>query len=86
MLNVKKEAREVIFTTISCMCDNKHTIRFKKNNDGDFKMSGMGFSLSNWQFKHEVHDIEWKADEGNWSEVIRMINSGTEVIQKVVSR
>ena len=90
-LDIKQGADEVIFTTISCMCDNKHSIRFRKNNDGNFKMSGMGFSLSNWQFGFreggiDPYQIEWEADEGNWSEVIRMINSGTELIKKVVSR
>lgn len=86
VLNVKKDAKEVIFTTISCMCDNVHRIRFKKNADGDFKMSGYGSALSNWQMKHATHDIEWSADEQKWNEVIAMINSGTSVIEKVQSR
>lgn len=85
-LEVKKGAREVIFTTISCMCDNVHTLRFKKNDEGDFKLSGGGFALSNWQMKHSVHDIEWAADEENWDEVINMINTGTSRIEKVKSR
>ena len=34
----------------------------------------------------EPYQIEWKADENHWNDVIRMINSGTEVIQKVISR
>jgi hypothetical protein len=29
--------REVIFETISCMCDNKHFIKFKRNSDGILK-------------------------------------------------
>ena len=90
-LTIKEGAKEVIFTTISCMCDNKHTIKFRKNDNGEFKMSGMGFSLSNWQFGHreggiEPYQIEWTADEGNWKEVERMINSGTERISNVISR
>jgi hypothetical protein len=47
---VKENAREVIFYVVSCMCDNKYTLHFRKNDDGDFKMSGMGFALSNFQF------------------------------------
>jgi hypothetical protein len=90
-LNIKKGAREVIFTTISVMCDNKHTISFRKNDNGDFKMSGMGYALSNWQFGYreggiEPYQIEWEADNENWVDVIDMINSGTEVIKGVVSR
>lgn len=85
-LTVKKDAREVIFTTVSCMCDNIHYITFKKNADGDFKMDGGRFSLSNWQFKHPIHDIEWEADASEWQGVIAMINSSTEVVAEVKSR
>jgi len=85
-LKVKKDTREVILTTISCMCDNVHSIKLKKNVEGDFKMSGMGFALSNWQMKFPVYDIEWKADEGKWDDVFMMINTGTSKIQKVQSR
>ena len=88
---VKKNAKEVIFYVVSCMCDNKYTLKFKKNEDGEFKMSGMGYSLSNFQFGYKEggikpYQIEWEADEGNWKEVERMINSGTERIASVVSR
>ena len=85
-LTVKKDAREVIFKTVSCMCDNIHYITFKKNADGDFKMDGGGSALSNWQMKHPKHDIEWEADAGEWQGVIAMINSGTEVVAEVKSR
>jgi len=85
-LTVNDNSREVIFKTISCMCDNVHHITFKKNSEGDFKMDGNGFSLSNWQFKHEIHDIEWEADSNMWGGVIAMINSGTSVISEVKSR
>ena len=85
-LTIKKGAKEVIFKTVSCMCDNVHYLRFKKNSDGEFKMDGMGFSISNWQMKHPKHDIEWEADENEWGGVIAMINSGTEVIEEVKSR
>lgn len=84
-LTIKEEAREVIFKTVSCMCDNVHYITFKKHN-GDFKMNGNGFALSNWQIEYPIHDIEWAADEGNWDEVIKMINSGVKVIEEVKSR
>ena len=55
------------------MCDNVGYIKFKKNSEGDFKMDGMGYSLSNWQFNHQVHEIEWEADENMWGAVIAMI-------------
>jgi hypothetical protein len=68
------------------LCDKIHYLSFNKNDSGDFKMSGNGFSLSNWLMKHPKHDIEWEADGGDWDRVIEMINSGTEVIESVKSR
>jgi hypothetical protein len=62
-LAIKGGAREVIFKTVSCMCDNVGHLRFKKNSDGDFKLDGNGFAVSNWQMKNEKHEIEWTADE-----------------------
>jgi hypothetical protein len=85
-LVIKADAREVIFTIISCMCNNKHTLKLSKNADGDFRLNGMGFSLSNYQMRFTPQEIEWKADEKDWREVIRMINTGTSVIATVVSR
>ena len=85
-LVIKEGAREVIFKTISCMCDNVGYLKFKKNSEGDFKMNGNGFALSNFQFNHQVHEIEWEADENMWGGVIAMINSGTSVIESVTSR
>ena len=85
-LAIKGGAREVIFKTISCMCDNVHYLRFSKNSDGDFKLDGNGFAISNWQINHPKHEIEWMADQKGWDEVIAMINSGTEAIESVISR
>lgn len=30
------------------MCDNVGYLRFKKNDDGEFKLDGMGYAVSNW--------------------------------------
>jgi len=80
---VKKGAKEVLFTTISCMCDNKHTIQFKKNSEGEFTVNGRGGAMSNWQMKYDTMDLTWAADEENWSEVVNMINSGTSNVSEV---
>ena len=85
-LTIKEGAREVIFKTISCMCNNVGHLRFTQNEKGYFKMDGMGSAISNWQMKNEKHEIEWTADEEGWNEVIKMINSGTSVIESVISR
>ena len=68
------------------MCDNVGHLTFRKNGDNDFKMNGSGFSISNWQMKYGKHEIEWIADEEGWDKVIKMINSGTSVIESVISR
>ena len=85
-LTIKEGAKEVIFKTVSCMCDNVGYLRFKKNSDGEFRLDGMGYAVSNWQMKHPKHEIEWEADENNWGGIIAMINSGTSVIEEVKSR
>jgi len=85
-IEVKGDVREVIFTTISAMCDNVGYLKFIKNAGGDFKISGMGFAISNWQMKHPIHDIVWTADEGDWDEVVKMINTGTSRVEKVKFR
>ena len=85
-LTIKEGAREVIFKTVSCMCDNVSYLRFRKNEDGDFKIDGMGFAISNWQMNHPKHEIEWAADEEGWDEVIAIINTATKVIESVISR
>ena len=89
--SIKKNAKEIIFYIVSCMCDNKYTLKFGKNNNDEFKMSGMGFSLSNFQFGHreggiKPFEIEWEADNQNWIDVVDMINSGTVKVEKVISR
>jgi len=85
-LTIKEGAREVIFKTISCMCDNVGHLRFKKNNDGEFKINCYGQAYSNFQIKHHYTEIEWKADEGKWNDVVKMVNTGVEIIESAVSR
>lgn len=85
-----KNKKEVIFTLVSCMCDNIAYLRLKKNADNEFRVntynSHCGLVYSNFQFKHTGHEIEWAADENKWGDIIRMINSGTSVISEVISR
>lgn len=82
----KIEGNEVIMTLVSAMCDNQHTWKFKRNSEGNFKISTCGFAYRNFQTKFEKWEIEWEADEGNWNEVISMINSGTSRVGKVRCR
>ncbi len=89
--NIVENPKEVIFYVVSCMCDNKYTLKLRKNDNDEFKMSGMGFALSNFQFGYQEggikpFEIEWEADKGNWLDVKLMINSGTVKVEKVISR
>lgn len=86
ILNIKQNAKEVLFTTHSVMCEYKTYIHLKQNEDGEFQMSGRGRSLSNGIQGLLANEIESAADEKNWPEVIKMINSGTAVIGSVQSR
>ena len=81
---IKANPRILVFTTIDPM-DNKHLLRLERK-ELDFKLSGCGSSLRNWQFKYDIYEIEFAADDDRWDYVINMINSGTENIIKVVTR
>ena len=83
---VKQDAREVIFHTVASMCYNKHMFRFKKNSEGDFNLTCNGFAFSNFGIKNDKYELEWAADEGDFFDVIKMINSGYQLVEKVVSR
>lgn len=85
-IEVKKNAKQVIITTISCMCDNEHTLSFKKNDNGEFKLFTGSSAFSNWQMKCDQYDLEWAADEGDWKKVFRLINESTEKVGFVRSR
>jgi hypothetical protein len=85
-LEVKDNAREVVLTLVSCMCDNMYKWTIKKDAEGDFKINTHGYAFSNYQIKYCKIDIEWAADESDWENVFEMINSGTSKIESVRSR
>ena len=83
---IKKNAKELMIHVVASMCDNRYILSLRKDSNGEFKMSGNGYALSNFGFKSPVYEIEWAADEGDWSKVIHIINSGYQRIDKIVSR
>lgn len=85
-LTVIDNAREVVINLVSCMCDNRYIWTIKKNEEGDFKINTHGSAFSNFQTKHSRNEIEWKADDSDWEDVFKMINSGTEKIESIRSR
>ena len=90
-LDIKKDAKEVIFTVISCMCDNISYINFNDYGNG-FRVkarlgNGMASSLSNYQMEGDYKtDLQWASDDQDWNFVINKINNGTCKIQSVRSR
>lgn len=85
-LEVTKNAQDIIIKMVSCMCDNRHTFRLKKNERGEFKLSTGGHAFSNFQIKYLKAEIEWEADANRWECALDMINSGTAVIEEIQSR
>lgn len=85
-LKIEGKPREVKIDLISCMCDNKERWTIKKNEEGDYKINTHGYAYSNWQIDYYRDDIEWECDEGNWSEVFKMINTGTSKIESIKYR
>ena len=83
---VVENAREIQIHTVAGMCDNKHRLTLKKNEDGDFKLHRNGFAYSNFGIPYDAYELEWAADEGNFVAVFKMINAGFQVVEKVKSR
>jgi hypothetical protein len=83
---IVENPREVILHTVAGMCDNKHMFKFKKDANGEFKLSCNGFAYSNFGIPNDKYELEWAADDDRFFNVIQMINSGYQVVEKVVSR
>ena len=81
--DIPKGIKEIHFTLISCMCDNKNLFTFKKNEDGEFKLNCHGSAYSNFQLDDDKYELEWLADEGLWDDLIFQINQGVQKVQKV---
>ena len=83
---IVENPREVIFHTVASMCDNKHLFKFKKDASGEFKLSCCGFAYSNFGIENHKYELEWAADKGDFFSIIKMINSGFQVVEEVKSR
>ena len=85
-LTVKGKPREMKVDLVSCMCDNRHRWTIKQNEQGEYKIFTHGYAFSSWQTKHRKDDIEWVADDGDWQQVFKMINTGTSKIEAIKYR
>jgi len=83
---IVQNPKEVIFHTVASMCDNKYLFKFKKDDNGEFQLSCNGFAYSNFGISNNKYELEWAADDDRFFNVIQMINSGYQVVEKVVSR
>ena len=100
-LKVVDNPSRVTFKMIDAMCDNRSEINFVKTKDF-WKVravlpSGMGNSLSNYQFgrgsyapkntlRVTAQDLCWMAEDGEWDEIIKVVNSGVSVIELIRSK
>jgi len=82
---IKDNPEFVAFKMVSSMCNNKSTITFKKRKDGTYfviaRNASVQLSLSNYQFKEDIEEVKWLAENNRWDEVTEIINSGTSVIE-----
>ena len=79
------QPREVKIDLVDGM-DNDYRMTFKKNDEGDYKLNTHGQAYGNFQIKYLKDDIEWMADDGDWEEVVNMINTGLKTITGIKSR
>jgi len=83
---VVENARELQIHTVAGMCDNRHVLTLKKNNDGDFKLNRNGQAYGNFGIPYYQYELEWAADKGNFEAMFKMINEGFQVVEQVKSR
>ncbi len=82
---VKPNAKQVIFTTHDPM-GNERKLIFTVQDDGSYRLTKKGGSLSNYQFDYAVAEIVFEANDQNWAEVERMISTGTHIITNIHSK
>lgn len=85
VLEVKKDATKVIFTMVSCMCDNISYVKIENNVVSHYN-DHCALSFSNLQCHGNKEDVIWAAEDEDWTEVIRILNSGTSKIASVRSK
>jgi hypothetical protein len=85
-LNVCKNPREVHFNVVSCMCDNRHIISFKKKENGEWDHHGNGQAMSNFKLKLDSIDLNWSAEDGAWKDIFNAINNKYQFVEKIRSR
>ena len=75
--------KQVLIDLISCMCDNKNQITFALNENGSYSCLTHGYAFSNYQMNCSKPDLLWEAEEGEWDNVLKMINTGTSQVSQI---
>jgi len=81
-----KEFRKVIFKMTSCMCNNISFVKVEKREDRwtvSHYNDHCALAFSNLQCDCNEEDIIWEVEDGNWHEVVRLLNSGTSTITDI---
>jgi len=81
--NITGTPKKVLISLVSCMCDNKDQMVFESDIEGGYRLNTCGSAYSNFQLKHSRNDVIWEAENGNWDDVIKMLNSGTSAIESI---
>jgi len=84
-----KKITKVIFSMVSCMCDNISFVKVEKC-DSHWSVAhynnNCALSFNNLQCDNNKEEIIWAAENGNWPEVVRILNSGTSKIFDIRSK
>lgn len=84
-IQIAENATEMKIHLVSVMCDNKYMISMTRFTTG-WQLNTRGQAFHNFQMKCYQYEIEWAADAKDWSTMTKLLNSGTSVIEKIVSR
>lgn len=79
-----KDKKMIIFTLVSCMCNNISFLKLTRKEDGisiSHYNDHCSLALSNLQMERGASDgIEWAFLDDDYREIVRIINTGTSKI------
>lgn len=89
--HIKKNPKQLILTTISCMCDNLSYVKITRNKEDEVSIRSYNNScnlcLSNLQMKDDYRtDLEWAFLDNEFDKIVEIINSGTSKVESLRAR
>ena len=80
----------MIIELVSCMCDNMSKIKISKKENGEALISHYNdrcsLAFSNLQAKCDTDDIAWAWMDGDYQEVIKLLDTSTSKVVSVKVR